>query len=286
MEFESLRQAVWNGTIPCRIELDLTECRVLESSEPFYLSIPRISYLPLFIPQIYRFFEPNIKSQSANPDTAWFEFENVPLKWHWPVGVLYDLFTGRDPSAAPENDESSLPWNLTLHLQNYPVKHVMRLDKPSACHEAWVNSIKEADHVRNGNSKCFMSLSKTESTCLWESLISHSFDNFWSINEKLLMSSYRSIRSIPLRLYIPSAPRVIQEPISPFQVNQDKKKVQLLGTVLHQILPELFPTKRFPVFARPVIHGAVVAMNTPVIELMYATVYTDGFLHITLAMIS
>jgi len=214
-------------------------------------------------------------------ENAWLEFENVPLKWHWPVGVLYDLFTGRDPADAEE--EHGLPWNLILHFQSFPAKHLMHLDTPTACHDAWINCVKEADFVRHGNAKTVMSLSKAESTKLWEGLSSHDFDKFWSVNEKLVGQSSGPPRSIPIRLYVPSTPRVIQQPVHPLQ---ESRELQTVGTALNSLLPELFPLKRVPVLARPVVHGVVVLMTTPLIELLQAAVFPDGFLHITLAMMS
>lgn len=51
------------------------------------------------------------------------------------------------------------------------------------------------------------------------------FDSFWSINEKLIMSTNTGgLRSIPLRLYVGSAPRVIQEPVPPYQPSNDDTK--------------------------------------------------------------
>jgi hypothetical protein len=71
---------------------------------------------------------------------------------HWPVGVLYDLLTAKDPSARPnaahEDEETKLPWNLTLHFRHFPTKHLMSLGSPSACYDAWVNVAKE---VRSGS---------------------------------------------------------------------------------------------------------------------------------------
>jgi len=61
---------------------------------------------------------------------------------------------------------------------------------------------------------------------------------------------------------------------------------QTVGTALRTLLPELFPSQRVAVLARPVVHGVVVAMNTPLLELMREAVYPDGFLHISLAMMS
>ncbi|KAL0632942.1 Autophagy protein 5 [Maublancomyces gigas] len=284
---KSIRRAVWHGSIPVKIVLDFGESRVFDASDPYYLTIPRISYLPLFIPQIYKFFKPFlIDSDVSKEETAWFEFESVPLKWHWPVGLLYDLFTGRDPSSQVTEDdaEHTLPWALTLHFRAYPQKHLMRLDTPSACHDAWMNLVKEADCVRHGSAKAVMNLTKDESTGLWDSLQSHDFDKFWSVNDKLVAPISTPTRNIPLRVYIPGAGlRVVQRPVPPFQPNRDPHTI---GTALHLFVPELFPSQRVAVLARPVAHGVVLAMNTPLMELMQEVVYPDGFLHVSLAMMS
>lgn len=68
---------------------------------------------------------------------------------HWPMGVLFDQFTGRDPSALRhsrhiDEDDLQLPWKLSLRFQDYPTKHLMRLDIPNACQDAWKNTAKEA----------------------------------------------------------------------------------------------------------------------------------------------
>lgn len=79
---------------------------------------------------------------------------DLQLTWdrHWPVGLLYDLFTGHDPSTTVEDDRY-LPWCLSLHFRNYPLKHLLRLDKPSACYDAWMNNVKEV---------CLLTLNPTD----------------------------------------------------------------------------------------------------------------------------
>lgn len=54
---------------------------------------------------------------------------------------------------------------------------------------------------------------------------------------------------------------------------------------LNEILPTVFPSRRNPVLATPVLHGAVVPMNAPVEELMRAATFTDGFLHVVIVML-
>jgi autophagy-related protein 5 len=54
---------------------------------------------------------------------------------------------------------------------------------------------------------------------------------------------------------------------------------------LNQILPTVFPSRRNPVLAAPVLHGAVVPMSAPVEDLLRAAAFTDGFLHVVVVML-
>ncbi|KAA8905543.1 autophagy protein Apg5-domain-containing protein [Sphaerosporella brunnea] len=285
MDVTALRWSIWEGSIPCKIELDSSESCVRADVLPYFTKLPRLSYIPLYISQIFQFFEPWLDTKVASVDNAWLEFEGVPLKWHWPIGVLYDLFIGRDPSDTREedNEEYRLPWSLILHFENFPTKHLMRAGSSQTFYDAWNNCLKESSSVRNGSAKTVMSLSKAESTKLWEGLVEHDFDKFWGVNDKLISDTNGPMRNFPIRVYIPSTPRVVQLPVSQFL---DSKEPQTIGTALHSLIPELFKSKRAALVARPVVHGVVVAMNTPLAELGQLAVYPDGFLHVTLAMMS
>jgi autophagy-related protein 5 len=59
---------------------------------------------------------------------------------------------------------------------------------------------------------------------------------------------------------------------------------QTIGTALNQILPSLFPSRRSPLLAQPVLHGAVLPLNAGVEELVRAAAYLDGWLHIAVVM--
>ena len=115
------------------------------------------------------------------PYDGWFSFENVPLKWQYPLGLLYDLFSGSSPSQAGglnvqehspgEGSEGGLPWRLTLHFTDWPEQALVRPDaEGKMLHDAFINSVKEADFLRNGTAKGIMSLSKDDSTQLWNAV--------------------------------------------------------------------------------------------------------------------
>ena len=117
------------------------------------------------------------------PQDGWISFEGVPLKWHYPVGLLYDLFSGAKPAQVgtqvthessdntEDESETTLPWKLVLHYSEWPDDAVVRLDAEGKIpHDAFINTVKEADFVRNGTAKGIMSLSKADSTQLWTSV--------------------------------------------------------------------------------------------------------------------
>lgn len=130
---------------------------------------------------------------------GWFSFEGVPLKWHYPLGLLFDLYGGADPASPnstghmaqstilgeqtqfsdDEDDDDglneqtqSLPWRLTVHFSDWPEQDLVRLDAESkVMHDAFINSVKEADFLRNGTAKGIMTLSKEDSYGLWEAVL-------------------------------------------------------------------------------------------------------------------
>ena len=132
---------------------------------------------------------------------------------------------------------------------------------------------------------------------------------FTTIYTKLLPSS-PSLRHIPIRFYLPStdaqrtdspkppsspdpsAPspkpasghiKVIQSLVEPWLPTS--REPQTLGNALHSVLPSLFPSRRTPILARPVLHGAVVPMSAPVEHLMRGAVYADGWISCGVEMI-
>ncbi|GAA5823957.1 hypothetical protein JCM11251_003357 [Rhodosporidiobolus azoricus] len=91
------RTLVFGGAVPIQLviadnELPPTADR---SVEAYYIQAPRISYLPLLLPQIRKYFLDLVlddnSAASLRDEDIWFEAEGGgPLKWHWPIGLLYD----------------------------------------------------------------------------------------------------------------------------------------------------------------------------------------------------
>lgn len=273
----------------------------------------------------------------------------MPLKWHYPVGLLFDLYAGADPASrrgtgrrqterTEHHDEhASLPWRLTVHFSDWPHEDLVRLDEQGlVMHDAFINSVKEADFLRNGTAKGIMSLSKEDSSGLWKavqdgmsavstfpalfagpSLLGRNeltaFTDFWvvdlpsfqRISNVLLPPLNQPFRNVPIRIFLPLPPdaespslKVFQSPLPPSIPTSSVSASQILpargspntqpqtvGMALHSLLPNLFPSRRTPVLAKPVLHGAVLPMSAPIEEVVRSSAYGDGWAYIVVRMV-
>lgn len=130
------------------------------------------------LPKLRAFFSQSLIEPDSQHHDGWFAFEGVPLKWHYPVGLLFDLYAGADPASTSSiriddssEGDSLLPWRLTVHFNDWPTEDLVRLDPDGmVMNDAFINSVKEADFLRNGTAKGIMSLSKEDSSGLWKAV--------------------------------------------------------------------------------------------------------------------
>jgi autophagy-related protein 5 len=130
------------------------------------------------LPKLRAFFSPYLIEPGSRHHDGWFAFEGVPLKWHYPVGLLFDLYAGADPatksgfgSDVSRETAAPFPWRLTVHFSDWPAEDLVRLDENGmVMNDAFINSVKEADFLRNGTAKGIMTLSKEDSSGLWKAV--------------------------------------------------------------------------------------------------------------------
>jgi hypothetical protein len=124
------------------------------------IHVPRISYIPLLLPRLHAFFRPSVINEDTNFWEGWLSYENVPLKWHFPVGLLYDLYSGVSDQLQEESGKKTptayggaeerrsrdnlRTWKLTLHYEGWPAETLVSLDKEGkSMRDAFTNSVKE-----------------------------------------------------------------------------------------------------------------------------------------------
>ena len=239
----------------------------------------------------------------VEPCKGWFDFQGVPLKWQHAVGLLYDLYSGAEAVGPEDSDNSSatssnLPWDMTLHFTERPQTQLIPLDAAGKIqHDVFINSVKEADFLRNGSAKAVMGLSMEDSSRLWEAVLKHDLPSFSAIEQKLWNPPGGiQLRHIPMKVYLPApvesmvqtdagamqrALKVVQGLVQP---SISPREPQTLGTALHALLPTVFPSRRSYIHAKAVLHGAVVPLSANMQELLRGAAYKDGFLHVAVVM--
>ncbi|PGH12911.1 autophagy protein 5 [Helicocarpus griseus UAMH5409] len=321
----AIQRRLWDGRVPLEITLSPVECRTYDKADPYLIRFPRVLYLPFLLPKLHVFFRSSLIDIETQPHQGWFSFEGVPLKWHYPLGLLYDLYSGAEPvtsksgvgedilrTASPRgmddpDDHSEhepgepIPWRLQVHFSDWPDDDLVPLDADGkVIHDSFINSVKEADFVRNGTAKGIMSLSREDSSGLWQAVQDHDFANFQRITNIFIPRPPDQFRNIPMRVFLPSPPdaatpslKVIQflfppmiTPPAPTGVSgrHVQPQTQTVGTSLNSLLPSLFPSRRIPVHAKPVLQGAVIPMTAPLEEVARVAGYTDGWLAIVVFM--
>lgn len=249
----SIPETLWSLQIPLYIT------HQSHPKTPYICSVPRFSYLALLLPQLSAYY--------GTPCSS-FHHEEVLLR-NLVVGLLVDLY-----------QPGEMPWRLV----------VSDGEGWDIC-DTFMNSAKEADFIRNGNSKRIMGLSKEHTTALWNAVQDNDYQSFTKVNTHLL-NAPTALKNVPIRIYIPSSPpsssdtktqgeeagsyRVMQTLVPPRGSNG--RTPQTLGQALKTLLPALFPSSRDPVLANVILHGAPVPFSAPLEELMRDAAYPDGWL--------
>jgi autophagy-related protein 5 len=97
-------KVVWEGKIPVKFVAE--EERDLEDQQSYFLLIPRVSYLPLVTDKVKKHFQRYIEDE----ENVWYSYNETPLKWHFPIGLLFDLLV----------TDEVLPMQINVHFKKFP----------------------------------------------------------------------------------------------------------------------------------------------------------------------
>eukprot|EP01137_Pigoraptor_chileana_P012787 Opistho-2@65522 len=261
-----IAKQIWEGKIPIVFNLAPNEVTSDETPEPYYILAPRSSYLPLVTERVRKHFQPLIPDCE---DEMWFDYAGQPLKWHYPIGVLFDSL----------GSPSQLPWSLTVHFQGFPDDELLHCHDKDTVEAYFIALIKEADYLKNGSTKKIMGLQKKDQKQLWMGLKNAKFDQFWAINKRLMQRDENThFRNIPFRLYMPDQ-TVIQEPFSPVAPDGTERT---LGDLMKAILPDVFGENSVQLNneqQQVIIHGISPSFETPLEWLSEHCSHPDNFIH-------
>jgi len=146
-DHEVLRQ-VWDGRVPVSFILASNEVGSVEQPDRLFMLVSRMTYFPLVIDRVQRYFQRYTSADKSSAGAAsalvdiWLEDDNgSPVRWHYPVGVLYDL--------AAQSTLLSSPWQLTVHFSSFPEHELIRLSCRDSVEAVFMSAVKEADCLKH-----------------------------------------------------------------------------------------------------------------------------------------
>lgn len=222
--------------------------------------VPRLSYFPLVTDKVRKHFQKHISTDKQDQE-MWLEYNGQPMKWHFPIGVLYDLLV--------DTDTETLPWVITVHFDKFPETKIYRFSNKETVEAYFMSCIKEADVLKH-RGQIATNMQKKDHNQLWLGLQNDKFDQFWAVNRKLMELSGENnhFKYIPFRCYFDDVYR--QKLIKP--VKEDGSK-----TTLKDLLAEMFPGKTEVVVKT---HGLIPPLDTPLQWMSEHLSYPDNFLHL------
>jgi len=260
---EVLRET-WEGRIPVCFTLSQDEITTVEQPEPYYILVPRLSYFPLVVDKMCRHYQ--IAAGQNDADEMWLEFQGQPLKWHYPIGVLFDLYASND----------GLPWNIIVHFKRFPETEVIRCKTKEVVEAHFMSCLKEADNLKH-RSQVMNAMQKRDHKQLWSGLNNDRFDQFWSVNKKLMERlNGEPFKYIPFKIYQLDRPfvQMLFRPLS------DTGELQCLRDLLKMAILRIADKEFASAHWKVIIQGIEPPLDTPVQWLSEHLSHPDNFLHI------
>ncbi|KAL3117163.1 hypothetical protein niasHT_007566 [Heterodera trifolii] len=268
-DFEA-RRTVWDSKVPVEFSLDNSES-VLATHQSCFMMLSRVSYFPVYLDKTLKVLTSGDASEEQLLN-VWLQFDGQILKWHYPIGVLYDIYHGN------AGDGQTTPWPITVHLKNFP-DELIRCRTKETLKFCFLQSLKEACQLKL-RSNIAASMTKDEHGRLFDGLCNDRFNDFWMVNDKLMglrsSSGEEQFSTIPARFYESSYSFRQLLLHSKKQLDDGNMGESLLIDALHKVFPDYAIETDF----EAVTHGIVLPLNTPLIWLARNLVYPDNFVHI------
>jgi autophagy-related protein 5 len=193
----------------------------------------------------------------------WIEFNGEPIKWNYPIGAWFDAFCFDSP----------LPWTVTVHFEDYPETKILHCPSKDAVKSQFMSSIKEADSLKH-KGQVINTMQERDHHQLWLGFLNDKFDQFWSVNKKLMESNAgEGFRHIPIKCYMHEKP--MQKLVKPIDDTTGN------WTTLQEALLEFDPKLDFNKI-RVITHGIEPSLKTPLQWMSEHLSYPDNFLHIAI----
>jgi len=268
MSIESIRRELWLGEIATCFTLDAEDLSsIVNEPEPCCLMLPRSSYLPLHISEVKAHFTQYIKP-SLKDSEIWFETENGDkIRWHLPVGVSYDMHE--------RGGGGNAVWQLTVHFSFYPEQVLLRCPSIDCVKAHFMSTIKEADSLKHA-SGVMNNIRESENAMLWNGILTRSFDEFWTINRRLMdcNTSKQPLQYKHLAMRIYKTDKTYIQPFLSAPTEDDNSTDITLGELLTLYSIDMDSGQTI------LCQGIDIPLDSNVYELSQTMSYPDNFLYL------
>jgi len=279
----AIREKLWAAKLFVKIEVP-EHYISSEQPKPIYKVLFRNTYLEFHYESVNELFKPyTIGSE------MWFGFDEKPLHWHVPFGVLVDTYHGVDPK---------LPIELSAHYRTPPFEKIIcnnvKLgDVPANAYpliglkttkDHFNHSLKEATQIRYGSTNAIMRDTKAEEyDQIFEVIKSDYMEKYEKIFNKIWFNPKHKMKAMPLRVFIKNYENIIQKSVA---VADEEGKENTLGDSLKKIFPKIKfhwdeaeeNERKFQVIS----HGVLLEPEYPISFLADTFYSLDGFVYISL----
>ena len=265
---ENFQEKVWESKIPLKIEMAL--CDLVSSSAPLtiYVSLPRLGYISSIFGDIMKSFENCI---SANLSDIWLEYNKIPIRWQYPLGVIVD-------SLNIHIEDGPIP--IFVHVRSMPTDQVLKYENLDTLRIYYINSLKEANLIKFPKDNKILHLN-TKDTDMLKKIV-YSNDEKMLKEYRIIMNvingnGFEKINRYPVRIMFAKTTFMITKPIELVE-GEDPMKLTIrdyLDKVLGKETVETLKTK-----CKIIVHGIEVEESMRFLFYYLNFSYMDNFLYI------
>ena len=262
---DQIQTAVWDTTINLKIEMANNDLIDSNIPIPLYYTIPRIGYLSKLFGDLIANFKNNVP---MTPKEIWLEYEKIPIKWQYPLGVIVDSL-GIDLKKGP------IPFY--VHVRNIPKDKVLTYEGLDTLKKYYFAAIKEANMIKFPKEQKILNLDLDDTKLLNEIINSNQRNlivDFRKVMNKVHSNSI--IEKYPVRLIFNKTDLIITKPVNVpnEKINTYTLKdylIDVFGEELYNLLKEK---------TKIIIHGLEIEEQISFLFYYLNFSYMDNFLYI------
>ena len=255
---ERFQETVWDTKISIKIEVST---RDLVSS-----NIPLTLYYRFG--DIIKNFENYI---TANLEDIWLEYNNIPLKWQYPLGVIVD-------SLGINIENGPVP--IIVHVRQIPDDKVLKYTSLDSLRYYYINSLKEANIIKFPKENKIMNLNPQDTGKLKDIVYSNDpkmIKDFRQIMNVINDNGFVPFAKYPVKLVFSQTDIVLTKPI---EISQNAFSTFTMGDYLKKVLGN-DNYEDLKKLCNIIIHGIEIEENMNFIFYYSNFLYMDNFLYIS-----